>query len=65
DLSKSQPLYDVQFYDVAIRHPAISDSVREMFVNADKSKLEQPVDLTAELNSKIDKLRSICTPILT
>lgn len=65
DLSERQPLYDARFYDVAIRHPAISDSVREMYVDADKSQLDRPVDLTAELNSKIDKLRSICTSRLT
>ncbi|TQP01929.1 hypothetical protein [Vibrio cholerae] len=65
DLSESQPLYNVRFYDAAIRHPAIGDSVRKMYVDADKSNLEQPVDLTTELNSKIDKLRLICTSILT
>lgn len=61
DLSKSHSLYDSHFYDAAILHPAISNTDREMYVEVDKSKLDEPVDLTVELNSKIDKLRSMCT----
>lgn len=61
DKALSDPLYGFEFFDKAIKHPAVPEFARNLYAGADRSPIEQSrADPVTEVLSELDALAIYC-----